>query len=407
MKRFFLISMLIALVLISVTAEESISIPPILEFADGTPIKTKRQWKKRRKEILHIFEQEMYGVAPPVPRKVKFSIQSESKNEFNGKATKRRVNLYLDNFGNPIELLIYYPNNVKKAPAFLGYNFLGNYTVIDDPEIPLTKQWVRNKGNIKDNRASEELRGSMSRRWPIEKIIDAGYALITLYYGDIDPDYNSGVKDGVHALYNDPKYTWGSISAWAWGLSYVMNYIELDKRINKKQVAVMGHSRLGKTALWAGATDKRFAMVVSNNSGCTGAALSRRKFGERFDILIRVRPYWYSPNFAKYSGKEEELAVDQHQLIALIAPRLVYVASAHLDKYADPEGEFLSLYYGSEVFRIFKLKGLEIGKMPEINTPYFSGQAGYHLREGKHDILAYDWEQFLKFADLHFKKQTM
>lgn len=398
-----LICLITAFTISQLSGADNLILPPVLQFEDGRPVKSVKDWEKRRTEILNVFKQELYGVAPPVPRRVKYTIESEDKNVFNGKATKKRVNLYLKGLQNPIELLIYYPNNgAKRTPAFLGYNFWGNYTVINDPEIPLTKQWVRNQESIKDNKASEQLRGVREGRWPVEQIINAGYALVTLYYGDLVPDYDTKERLGVLALYPDPKYTWAAIGAWAWGLSYVMNYIEKDNRIDAKKVAVIGHSRLGKTALWAGANDKRFAMVISNNSGCTGAALSRRKVGERFNILIRLRTYWYAPNFSKYNDKEEELAVDQHQLIALMAPRPVYVASADLDKNADPEGEYLGLYYGSEAYKIFNLKGLEKKQMPEVNTPYFSGQAGYHIRKGKHDITTYDWAQYLKFADIHF-----
>lgn len=400
-----LICLLTAISISHINGSEYTQLPPVLQFKNGRPVNTIKDWEKRRKEILNVFKQEMYGVAPPVPCGVKYTIESEDKSAFNGKATKKRVNLYLKGLSNPIQLLIYYPNNgTERTPAFLGYNFWGNYTVINDPEIPLTQQWVINQGVIKDNKSSEQLRGVRESRWPVEQIIDAGYALVTLYYGDIVPDYNAGKRLGVLAIYQHPKYTWGAIGAWAWGLSYAMNYIERDNRIDAKRVAVIGHSRLGKTALWAGANDKRFAMVISNNSGCTGAAISRRKVGERFNILIKIRPYWYAPNFSKYNDKEEELAVDQHQLIALTAPRPIYVASADLDKNADPEGEFLGLYYGSEVYKIFNLKGVEKKQMPEVNTPYFSGQAGYHIRKGKHDITAYDWTQFLKFADMHLKE---
>ncbi len=402
--RFILIILLIIFPTKLLISEDNLCLPPLLKYDNGAAIKNIKDWNKRRKQILQVFEHELYGVAPPVPKNVKYTIEYEDANALNGKATKRRVNLYLKNLPNPIELLIYYPNKgVRQTPAFLGYNFWGNYTVINDPEIPLTKQWVINNEIIKNNKACEQLRGVRESRWPVEQIIDAGFALVTLYYGDIVPDYYAEEKLGVLTIYKQSEYTWGAIGAWAWGLSYVMNYVETDKRIDSKKVAVIGHSRLGKTALWAGATDKRFAMVVSNNSGCTGAALSRRKIGERFNILIRIRPYWYAPNFSKYNDIEELLVVDQHQLIALMAPRPVYVASADKDLYADPEGEFLALYFASEVYKLFKMKGLVDIQMPKVNSPVFSGQAGYHIRHGNHDITVYDWSQFLKFAGLHLK----
>ncbi len=304
--------------------------------------------------------------------------------------------------------MIYLPHSTKPVPVFLGYNFGGNHSVTDEPGISVTSSWMRNdaEDGITENKATEAGRGKSASQWQVRELISRGYGLVTLYYGDIDPDFDDGFKNGVHGLYSTEAdlTSWGSIAAWAWGLSRVMDWIETDPSIDPGKVIVMGHSRLGKTALWAGATDKRFAITISNNSGCGGAALSKRIYGETVGVINTVFPHWFCNNFNKYNEKEASLPVDQHELLALIAPRPVYVASAEDDRWADPRGEFLACLNAAPVYVLLGGEGFPAKEMPAVNNPVM-GDIGYHVRSGGHDVKLYDWQRYMDFADIHLKKR--
>ena len=396
-------------------------LPEALVSASGEKIDTAAKWtQQRRGEILRMFESEVYGRTPSMRLEGIRAVVTEGPTDaMEGKATRKQVTVYFTakDDGPRMDILIYSPKGKPHAPAFLGYNFEGNHAVTTDPAVKLAHSWLRNndKEGITENKATEKSRGSEKSRWSIDRIIERGYAVATIYYGDIDPDFDDGFQNGVEPLFYKPGQTkpgpdeWGSIGAWAWGLSRALDYLETDKDIDPKHVAVLGHSRLGKTSLWAGALDERFALVISNNSGCGGAALSKRWFGETVNRINTSFPHWFCDNFNKYNLNEAALPVDSHELIALIAPRPVYISSAVDDKWADPLGEYLAAVHADPVYRLLGTNGLGGEKpsetSPGLDQPLLSGQIGYHIRTGGHDVLPYDWEQFMNFADRHFGKK--
>jgi hypothetical protein len=382
------------------------TLPAALVTQAGSQVSTPVQWRnERRPELLKLFATHVYGQMPGKPTELTFRV-GPSVAILDGKATRKEVVIDLGAAAPAIHLLVYLPKRDGKVPVFVGLNFLGNQSVDPDPRIPLTANWVSNDKQlgITNNRTNDQTRGKQAARWQIPLVLERGYGLATAYYGDIDPDFDDGFKNGVHPLFprRGTGDDWGAIGAWAWGLSRALDYLETDPQVDAKRVAVIGHSRLGKTALWAGACDERFSIVISNNSGCGGAALSKRIYGETVGSITRAFPHWFCANFKPYAQNEAQLPVDQHQLIALIAPRPVYVASATADKWADPKGEYLGLYHALPVYQLLGTPAQLPAEMPAPDEP-IQNAVGYHLRTGAHDVTAYDWQQYLAFAERHWK----
>lgn len=382
-------------------------LPEALISFNGRKIKKATQWEKiRRPELVKLFSQEVYGFVPREIAKPEVIIYEDHATAFQCKAVRKQIDLVFSGNGRELAagVLMYLPKSDKPVPVILAYNFIGNHTVADDPAIRISESWVYNNPSlgIVNNRLTEQSRGVDAESWSVQQILDAGFGLVTLYYGDIDPEYEN-FKNGIHPLFyaegqDRPLYDeWGSIGAWAWGLSSVMDYLETDRAVNSKEVVVMGHSRLAKTALWAAASDQRFAGCIANESGCMGAAISRRRIGETIAVVNRNFPHWFCDNFKKYSDHEDRLPIDQHMLLALIAPRPLYVASATEDRWSDPKGEFLGAKLASPVYELYNIEGLSDVEMPEPEHPV-GGILSYHIRTGKHAVKAYDWEQYLAWA---------
>ncbi len=365
------------------------TLPDPLELLDGTKVDSVELWQTRRRpEIIELFRKHVYGRAPVGPPEgMTLEVFDLDANAMDGAATRKQVKI---NFtgqegGLSMNLVLFVPNKAPKpVPTFL---LICNR----DPE------------NIDPTRKIK------MPFWPAEQVIARGYGIAAFYNGDVDPDKHDEFKNGVHGLFDKPGQrpadAWATIAAWAWGASRAMDYFETDEAVDAKRVAVVGHSRGGKTALWAGAEDPRFAMVVSNDSGCGGAALSRRCYGETVAQINRSFPHWFCENFKQYNDKETELPVDQHMLMALAAPRLLCVASADEDLWADPRGEFLSAVGAGPVYQLFGLEGLGTTDMPALDQPVQKGNISYHIRSGAHGLTEYDWEQYMNFADKHWRKQ--
>lgn len=373
----------------------SYQLPELQETTDGQKVETVKAWEnQRRPEILALFSNLVYGIIPVPndPIQVGYTTIKENSNFLNGKGTRKDIIIKLKNSKGEVEMkvLLVVPNEYEKpVSAFMMISFDAS----DSEKLQLSN---RNNGRFNNG-------------WPIEQLLDSGYAFVSVYHQDLvkhnDVDFNSG----IHPLFymenqSFPKSNeWGVLAACGYGASIALDYLETVENVDHEKIAVMGHSKLGKAALWVAARDQRFAMAISANSGCAGAALWRRKYGETLQKMCTRFPYWLCYNAQKFIGREEDLPVDQHMLLALMAPRPVYVASAEKDNWADPKGEFLSAYHASPIYQLYGKKGMESIENPEKNKAYLHQDVGFHLRDGGHYIADYDWHRFIDFANYHFK----
>jgi hypothetical protein len=384
-------------------------LPDPLVMFDGSRVKTKEQWvEKRRPELKALFQHYMYGALPPA-EKVDAKVEREDKKAFDGKATLKEITL---SFGPPdtpkIHLLLVTPNARKApAPVFLGMNFCGNHAVVKDPDVAIPTVWMRPGAGVKDNRATEAGRGTQVDTWAIEQSIDRGYAVATFYDGDVDPD-RPDVREGIQPHLRKKgeeagPHDWGTIAAWAWGLMRAVDYLRTNSDIDKDRICVVGHSRLGKTALVAGAFDERIALVIPHQAGCGGTAPSRGKVGESVKQINDHFPHWFDGVFKEFNDHPDRLPFDQHCLAALVAPRPLLFSNAVDDTWANPDGQFQVLQAADPVYRLLDAGGLEAKKMPEVGV-LSDGPLGYYIRPGKHSMTKEDWKVFLDYADKRLGK---
>ncbi|MBQ9336930.1 MAG: acetylxylan esterase [Lentisphaeria bacterium] len=387
------------------------TLPELLQCGDGSLVRTAEEWQaKRRPELLRLFKDVMYGELPPLPDHVRYELLSEKKDARSGKAVRREVRLHfsMDNGRtHSADMLYYFPADAKgKVPVFVGLTFIGNHAVTDEPDVRIT-------GTIYDTPENQikRDRGLQTRRFPIDTILDRGYALAVVSYHDFFPDRLTGWEQSIFRLFFEgeelkrPK-GYSSIGAWAWGISRMLDYLETVPEIDASKAAVFGHSRLGKTSLWAGVTDERFKVVCVNDSGCGGAALSRRLYGETLFSMCNyhhIGDYWFTETLPAKAAHPELLPLDQHELIALAAPRAIAVHSATEDQWADPKGEYLSAYHAGPAFALFGKEPLRSEEPPEPEHAVGT-DVSYYCRIGKHDLLLSDWEHYMGIADRVFGK---
>jgi len=391
-------------------AVPAFTLPQVLAGPDGRPVTTSEAWQATaRPHQFSLLEKFVYGRRlPAVPVSVIGALERADVELSGGVKARRlqaRLRLGVGELAPTTDVLLYLPRLPQAAPVFLNLNFKGNQAETDDPAVHLCRAWLPDdaKGGIVDNRATAAARGTQARRWPVSGLVQAGFGMATACYGDVFPDRPDGRAASALASLGRPVEgdlpadEPGAIGTWAWQLSRIMDWLVTLPEVDPKRVAVVGHSRNGKAALWAGACDERFAMVVSNESGCGGAALERRQFGERIADITTRFPHWFCPAFATYAGRESELPVDAHVTLAMTAPRPLAVASAVEDRWADPRGEFLAAVAASPVWNLFGREGIGAREYPPVGQAV-GDWVVYHVRAGKHDLLAEDWEQFARLA---------
>ena len=383
------------------------TIPDVLTCQDGTMVGNKEQWEaKRRPELLEIFRKYMYGQVPPKPDKVEYDLLTEKKDALGGIAIRREVRITFrmnDGRFRSFVTLAYIPAGAKgKVPVFVGLTFMGNH-VITNEEVMMT-------GMSYPLAPDKQVRGLQTFRFPLEYLMGRGYAIVVASYNDIFPDRSNGWADSMYNLFFSKKELenrlddYSSIGLWSWGLSHMLDMLETMPEIDTSRAAVFGHSRLGKTSLWTGAQDTRFKLVCVNDSGCGGAALSRRLYGETLYSMVKHNNigYWFCNYLCQHSLHPEDLPFEQHQLISLVAPRAVSIHSATEDQWADPTSEYYSAFNAGPVYSLYGKTPLANPEPPAPDTPVGT-DVSYFLRTGKHNLLAPDWMHYLDLADIYLK----
>jgi len=370
-------------------------LPPLLVSAEGKPITTPEEWFNiRRPQIMSLFGNLVYGVVPPPASTITttFEVITADRNFLQGRGTRKDVRIRFSNDQGTVDMLVlvFVPNDARRpVPVFMKHSFNSTH------------------GTDFDAHPTEP--GRFRNGWPIGEFFQRGYGFVVVYQQDLVRHNEVEFLNGIHRLFypegqSFPKANeWGVLAAVAWGASRALDYLETDADIDAARVAIMGHSKMGKATLWTAAQDQRFALAISAQSGCAGAALWRRKSGETLEKMVTRFPYWLCRNAWKFVNNEDDLPVDQHMLLACIAPRPVYIHSGVEDTWADPRGEYLSAYHASPVYRLLGRRGLDSEESPPIGKAILDRDIGYHLREGGHSIEMFDWLRFLDFADRHLK----
>lgn len=386
-------------------------LPDVCLTLAGQRVTTARQWNEiRRPELKRLFEHYVYGSLPPRPAQFETMLLGESRDFLNGGATLKLVRLVCGPGAGPqIDLMVVVPNRRSApVPVFLVMNFCGNQAVTADDRVPLPRSWVPDRcAGVTNNHPTAAARGADAGNWPLEDIISRGYGFATFYHGDVDPD-RPDVSEGVYAWLagGDPRLNRaadrGTIAAWAWGFHRCVDYLVKDRDVDAKRIAVVGHSRNGKTALLAAALDERIAMAFPHQAGCGGTAPSRGKVGESVKAINDRFPHWFNARFKAFNEAPERLPVDQHELMALCAPRPLLISAAEQDQWSNPAGQFEMARAATPVYKLLGARGIEETSMPPLHQ-LVGGQLAYYIRAGRHSMTGADWRVFLEFADRHWR----
>jgi hypothetical protein len=376
----------------------SYTLPDPLVLQNGKPVRTAEEWfKQRRPEIVGLYEREIYGGIPQRAPHVTFSVVETDTQALNGLAVRKHVIGHLGEGADAptVNVFLYTPAKRKgPVPVLLHLTFFGA-----DPGRTSIVSVV----NSRLPRFSEG--------GPLTNILARGYGYATVRYTEFEGDSATNNLGRARKLALAPIQAkpapdeWGTISAWAWGASRVLDYLETDGTVDAKRVAIIGHSRLGKTALWAGAHDPRFALVYSSCAGEMGSSLARRDYGETVDDMAQNFPWQFAGNFQKYSGHWNDMPVDAHMVIALNAPRPVFITGGTQDQWADPRGEFLAEVAAGPVYRLLGRKDLGETEGPPLDQPLISGALGFHYHTGGHTMTPSDWQAFFDFAERFLRPQ--
>ncbi|MBX9582491.1 MAG: acetylxylan esterase [Gemmataceae bacterium] len=385
--------------------------PDPLVMLDGTKVTTKEQWEAKRKpELRELFQHYMYGRQPAKPEKVTGKVLFGDPAAFGGKGTLKEVEV---TFGPPawpkLYLLVATPNGRTPAGCFVGANFGGNHLLTADERVRIPTVWMPDRyPGVKENKATAAGRGKQTETWPLADIVGRGYAVATFYCGDIQPD-RPNVREGMRATLPDSdKPDLGDETAtimwWAWGVGRAVDYLLTDKAIDGKRLAVVGHSRLGKTALVAGAFDDRIAVVIPSQAGCGGSGPSRHADpkAETVAVINKAFPHWFCGHFTAFGADPSKLPFDQHGMVALCAPRPVLFPNAAADLWANPAGQFEVLKAAGPVYKLLGVEGLTADAVPPVNT-LADGRLGYWVRPGQHAMTPADWKTYMDFADKWLK----